>query len=68
MGKSRTNHAYFQDEYALRHKKGEGAENSKRKSRNLTKQWESLIEEDPEELWDEDSTPSAGEYFLGELE
>jgi hypothetical protein len=68
MGKSHTNSVHFQDEYALRHKKGEGVENTKRKSRNLTKQWESLIEEDIDAIIDDEDYPSSGDYFLGELE
>jgi len=68
MGKSHTNPAHFQDEYALRHKKVEGNEHTKRQSRNSTKQWESLIEEDLDVIIDEEAYPSSGDYFLGDLE
>ncbi len=68
MGKSHTNHAHFQDEYALRHKKAEGTEHTKRQSRNSTKQWESLTEDDLDEILDEQAYASSGEYFLGDVE
>ena len=64
MGKSRTNHALFQDEYALRHKKLEGSENPRRQSRNSTKQWESLIEEDTDNIERKEDSNSS---FLGDL-
>ncbi len=66
MGKSRTNHAHFQDDYTLRAKKT--SEPSKKSFRNLTKQWELLVEDDLDEFNDEEAPPSSGDYFLGELD
>jgi hypothetical protein len=66
MGKSRSNHAHFKDDYTLRTKKT--SEPSKKSFRNLTKQWELLVEDDMDEYNNEDATPNTGDYFLGELD
>ena len=66
MGKSRTNHAHFQEGTTLRAKKN--SEPSKKAVRNLTKQWELLVEDDMDESNNEDGTPNTGDYFLGELD